>query len=167
MNISHRIPETEAGKDWLFGHLVCSCQCRTAPHGTFMGNKACRIKDYLTFYCGSQCHYCISFQSIFPVYTKLASALPFSLPPRNVASLCKKTRSVTPKPRSSRVRNYFLWSWLNLPTSETFLKNRLNQRRTPCSTLANLIVLLEPRSQRATTAGKGLCTSTDPNSHPR
>lgn len=27
----------------------------------------------------------------FPVYTKLASALPFPLPPRNVASLCNKT----------------------------------------------------------------------------
>jgi len=36
--------------NWLFGHLVCSCQCRTAPHGTFNGNKKCRNNNYLTFY---------------------------------------------------------------------------------------------------------------------
>lgn len=43
----------------------------------------------------------------------------------------------------------------------------LNQREAPCSALADLFSLLEPRSQRTTMAGKDHHTSTDPNSHPR
>lgn len=143
MNISHKIPETE--KDWLFGHLVCPCQCRTVPHGTFKGNKACRINDYLTFYYGSQWRYCTACQSVFSCVhqTNFSTSL-FTTTQKCCLPLYKKTDLQHLSPDLQREILFFNLDWiyllkeeniLQILESETFLKNKCNRAKSKESSL--------------------------------